>query len=105
MQLVALKLLIAATYLFDTTDAVRYLQVNRMIDAGYLTRLPDGHWVDEVVAWEKKIWAAFQIVISDYAVGYATREKSIAQSLRRNLTTAEQKICGAQKMRKSGGFM
>ena len=59
--------------------------------------------MQEVLAWEKYIWASLQIMLSDYAVGYVNIDPTI-QATRKNLTTGEQQLCGAQRMMKSGGF-
>jgi hypothetical protein len=72
---------------------------------GVITSLPDDQWVQEVVAWEKYVWAALQITVADYALGYETQDSS-AQDATKNVTTlGEKRLCQSQRMRKSGGFV
>lgn len=72
---------------------------------GVITSLSDDQWVQEVVAWEKYVWAALQITVADYALGYETQDSS-AQDATKNVTTlGEKRLCQSQRMRKSGGFV
>jgi len=86
--------------------STRALQANRLAISGIasIESLPEDHWMQEVLAWEKFIWASLQITVSDYAIGYGNIEPTAETRFGTNLTEGEQQLCNAQKMVKSGGF-
>lgn len=106
VQLAAIKLLSVAGFFLDTSDAsTRVLQASKILDSGVILSLPDDQWIQEVVGWEMVIWASWQTMVSDYAVGYAARDPSLAKILKKNMTSGERQLCNLQQMRKSGSFM
>lgn len=107
VQLAALQLLVTSSLLFDISDAAQdVLQAKEMAGGtGYIPSLPEDQWEKEIKGWEAFVWAALQTAITDYAIGPAVREPSIADLVKKNLTSGEKQLCGAQKMKKSGGFV
>jgi hypothetical protein len=105
-QIAALQLLVKSSLLFDTSDGVEYgLEVTKLLGNSYIHSLPDDQWIREIVRWERFIWASMQTTISDYAIGYVTREPSAKDFIIKNATEGEKQLCGVQRMRKSGDFM
>jgi hypothetical protein len=72
---------------------------------GVITSLPDDQWVQEVVAWKKYVWAALQITIADYALGYETQDSSAQDATKSVTMPGEKQLCQSQRMRESGGFV
>jgi hypothetical protein len=108
LQLAALQLLVTASFFVSSSVASnRVLKVADLAGdyGGTILSLPKDQWVQEVVGWERFIWAHLRIFISDYAVGYHIQDPSAEAVMRKNMTQAERSLCGMQKMRKSGGFM
>jgi hypothetical protein len=105
IQKVSLQLLVVGSLLFDASDASGTLQAGRLLQDGYIDRLSDDQWVQEVVGWEKFVWASLQSVVSDYAIGFAAREPSVEKYIKTDLTLGERQLCQSQRLRKSGGFM
>jgi hypothetical protein len=98
-----------ANIMYDTADAVnRVLKADKIQGDGQSLLspgLPDDHWAQEVMGWENYLWATYQAFVTDYGVGYAARDPSVREIMKQNLTAGEKRLCGVQKMRKSGGFM
>jgi hypothetical protein len=107
-QIAALRLLVTSNLLFDASDAFEQhgTEASRLLGAAnFMAALPDDQWIREVVASEKFVWASMQTLVSDYAIGHAVRDPLVIESLKKNITKGERQLCGAQRMRKSGGFM
>jgi hypothetical protein len=80
-------------------------QILAQRNGGQFLSLPDDQWVQEIVSWEKYIWASLQTMVSDYAIGFGAQAPSAQSYVRTNLTQGERQLCGVQRMVKSGGFM
>ena len=61
-------------------------------------------WINEATSWSKYLLASTQVILADFAMGPGTRSPSSKDKIRRPETEGEKTLCGAQKMRKSGGF-
>jgi hypothetical protein len=61
-------------------------------------------WINEATNWSKYLLASTQIILADFAIGPGTRSPTSKDNVVRPATEGEKLLCGAQKMRKSGGF-
>jgi hypothetical protein len=67
--------------------------------------LPKDHWKREAQLLMTTNLAALQTIMSDFAIGPAVRDASSANSYKMPPESKnDRKLCGMQKMRKSGGF-
>lgn len=98
-----MQLLFDISLAYDVSS-LRTLNASSALNSGSVAAtLPDNQWVVEVQTWEKKIWAAFQTAITDYAIGPQTRDHDVkAMPL---ADAGEEQLCHLQKMRKNGGFV
>lgn len=98
-----------AHQLYDTSSALgKVLKAEDLLidgTAGVGSGLPDDQWAQEVIAWENYVWATFQFLVTDYAVGHNVRVPIMQELMKQDLTSGEKQLCGVQRMRKSGGFM
>lgn len=105
LQLAILKLLLTVSTLNDITNApnAQSLQVSAMIVSGLVPELPDDQWKKEVMGWEAWALAGIQILFADFAIGPKVRDPAASYTMAPT-TAGEKQLCGAMKMRKSGGF-
>jgi hypothetical protein len=61
-------------------------------------------WINEATSWSKYLLASTQIILADFAMGPGSRSPRSKDKVHRPETEGEKTLCGAQKMRKSGGF-
>lgn len=73
--------------------------------ASKILSLPDDQWIQEILGWEKYIWASLQTMVSDYAIGYGAQAPAAQKYVRTVLTPGERELRGVQRMIKSGGFV
>jgi hypothetical protein len=106
IQLVILQLIRDASLEMDITTAplYDYTQAGELLQKGELPQLPNDQWKAEAIGWESIAWTGLQIRLSDYAIGPKVRDPNAAQYMEPVTTDAERALCGAMKMRKSGGF-
>lgn len=105
LQSAVLNLLVSSAFMFDVSTSKTTLAGSIIQIGGVLSSLPDDQWVKEVVSWESNAWAALQIAVADYAIGAANRDTFSKQYVKEPSSEGEKKLCGMQKMRKSGGFV
>lgn len=67
--------------------------------------LPNNFWKQEVLGWEQEVWAAMQIQVSQHATGPQLGDPFAGEIYLRPETEGEKALCGAQRMKKSGGFV
>jgi hypothetical protein len=67
--------------------------------------MPDDYWKREVLGWEQEVWAAMQMAVSQYAIGPKASDPFADAYVIAPQTEGEKALCGAQKMKKSGGFV
>ena len=72
---------------------------------GYISSLPNDQWVTEVVGWEAITWASLQIAVGDYFTGAKARDLFADAYVKRPETDGEKKLCGMQRIRKSGAVV
>jgi hypothetical protein len=109
MQRALLELVVSAAYLSLTEDSTT-CKASKLVLAAKLQieSLPPDFWKKEVLGWEQESFASMQIAMSYYSIGgpgaVAEKEADDAWWLKPT-TEAEKKLCKAQKMKKSGGFV
>lgn len=100
-----LQLLLDSSALFDI-ESGNSLQADKLIGAaGYISSLPNGQWVTEIIAWESQAYAALQIAIEKYATGPRSIDPHADSYTRQPQTDGEKALCMKQRVRKSGGLM
>ncbi|KAJ4298081.1 hypothetical protein N0V90_005980 [Kalmusia sp. IMI 367209] len=104
-QLELMKLLIYTPQNFDISRSDRYQAQAKYNSAGSISGLPDEQWIQELQLWEATVWAEYQIIVSDHAIGPTVRDASSQKYYLSPENDAEKKLCHAQKMRKQGGFV
>ncbi|KAB2107082.1 hypothetical protein AG0111_0g5246 [Alternaria gaisen] len=106
MQQAVLQLLIMSSWLHTTAR----VQTNQASDLEgrstyMIPSMPDDFWKREVLGWEQEVWAAMQMAVSQYAIGPKASDPFADAYVIAPQTEGEKALCGAQKMKKSGGFV
>ena len=104
-QIAALQLLANASYLFDLQTAELRLNASSLVNTYLIPSLPDDQWINEILGWERLIWASLQTTVSDYAVGYTTKVPRLDGNMKRNMSKGERELCNVQRMVKPGGLV
>jgi hypothetical protein len=65
--------------------------------------LPDNQWVKEVIAWESRVWASYQTLLSTSITGPSLVDEFASEYVEPAVDGDEQ-LCKSLKMRKSGGY-
>lgn len=106
VQRAVLQLIVKAVWLHATVN-VMPCKVTTMMSRGDfdIPSVPNGFWKQEVLGWEQKVWAAMQIQVSQYASGPKFGDPFKDNVFLRPETEGDKALCGAQNMRKSGGFV
>ncbi|KAF2004403.1 hypothetical protein P154DRAFT_560573 [Amniculicola lignicola CBS 123094] len=107
LQQATLQLLITSSFFYDYT-ASDFVKTNERLSGGGLSRgLPPDQWKNEIIAQDSVVWAGLQVTMADYALGPRLRLPYAGDSpyARLAATEGEKKLCGMQRMRKSGGFV
>lgn len=92
----------------DLQTACNVLKASSLIGitlADVIAMLPADQWVQEIIGWEAYLWAAYQILVSDYSIGVAARAPDAASFVRKDMTRGEKQLCTKQKMKNPGGFV
>jgi hypothetical protein len=102
LQLVQISTLKTGTIyaISSGTKATNILQMT-----GVVPSLPDDQWLQELIAWESRVWAGLQMGVVNYAKGYSDRDPTAAKFLKNNTSKAKKQLCQSQRMRMSGGFV
>jgi hypothetical protein len=66
--------------------------------------LPDDHWIKEVVAWESRVWASHQALISAAIIGPSVFDDFAYEYTEPVVDEGDRQLCQSLKMRKSGAF-
>jgi hypothetical protein len=106
IQLLILQLLRDANLEMDISTAplYDYTLAGELIQKGSIPVLPNDQWKKEAIGWEAFAWTGIQIRLSDYAIGPKVRDPAADTYVEAPSTAVEKELCGAMKMRKSGGF-
>ncbi|KAI4684749.1 uncharacterized protein J4E88_004190 [Alternaria novae-zelandiae] len=106
VQRAVLQLIVKAVWLHATVN-VMSCKVTTMMSRGDfdIPSVPNGFWKQEVLGWEQEVWAAMQIQVSQHASGPQFGDPFKDDVFLKPETEGEKALCGAQKMRKSGGFV
>ena len=103
IQLAALDLLVALQQRFTIAwSPTLGLNVSDYIMP--IPSLPPDQWIFETTNWVSSILASLQIMFTDYAIGPEVRDPGSKEFVRLAETREEKALCGAQKMRKGGGY-
>jgi hypothetical protein len=107
VQRVILENLLIASWLYTTSDARSNKAAERQRSHGgaIIESIPDGFWKEEVLAWEQEAMASLQIAMTQYAIGHKVRDEMADRYWKEPKTEGEKKLCKAQKMKKTGGFV
>jgi hypothetical protein len=82
-----------------------YTQLESSLTTGKVFNgAPPDQWIKEIVGWESHVWAALQMAITDYAVGPKARDSGADIYAKYPSTDGGKRLCGMQRMRRSGGF-
>jgi len=109
MQRALLELVIKASWMSRSADTSS-LQATKLLVNGRnkIDKIPDGFWKQEVLGWEQESMAGLQIAVSKYAIGgdgADTEGQADDGWFMKPENESEMKLCAAQKMKKSGGFV
>ncbi|KAJ4360713.1 uncharacterized protein N0V89_001280 [Didymosphaeria variabile] len=69
-----------------------------------IATVSDDQWKIEAISQDSKVWAVLQILLADYAIGAQATEPHAYEYVDKPATAAEQSLCHAMRMKKSGGF-
>lgn len=109
VQYLILKKLIATSLQYGISSAVGLkigtLQSTGGLLKGFYENPGKDYWIQEVQEWEKQVWVAFQVLISDVAIGMIDRPVFISDNKYRAIPDEVKTLCGAQKMRISGNVV
>ncbi|KAI4631716.1 uncharacterized protein J4E87_002422 [Alternaria ethzedia] len=106
VQRAVLQVIVKAVWLHATVN-IMSCKVTTMMSRGDfdIPSVPNGFWKQEVLGWEQEVWAAMQIQVSQHASGPQFGDPFKDDVFLKPETEGEKALCGAQKMRKSGGFV
>jgi hypothetical protein len=68
------------------------------------TGLPNDQWKKEVIAWEARVWASYQALISVAITGPAVFDQYADEYTEPPDNEGDEQLCRSLKMRKSGAF-
>jgi glutamate formiminotransferase len=107
VQRVVLENLLIATWLYTSSETRSNKVADRQRSHGtaIIESIPDGFWKEEVLAWEQEAMASLQIAMTQYAIGHKVRDEMADRYWLKPTTEGEKKMCKAQKMKKTGGFV
>ncbi|KAH7092191.1 hypothetical protein FB567DRAFT_233179 [Paraphoma chrysanthemicola] len=107
VQIAAIQLLQFSTYFSNSLAAISTgaLAGDEMSRRGIKDSLPDDQWYREIIAWEGQVWSGMQIVIADYATGFANRNPNAAKYTDHNSPSGGRQLCASVRMRMPGGFV
>jgi hypothetical protein len=91
--------------MLDASDYSQVLASSMVRRELVAAHIPADQWITEAKGMEAFVWTALQIAIADYAVGPSLRSPDIADNVPAPATSGDKALCGAQKMRKAGGFV
>lgn len=69
------------------------------------SKIPNDQWITEVEGWESYSWSSLQILMTDYAIGPKARDPQGQGYEMAPQTDGDRQLCGAQRMKKNGGFV
>jgi len=104
----AIQTLKEANSIYDIARIVNNLDISKRIARGGAveTEIPDNQWIIEIKGWENYVWSAVRTYVADYATGPRARDPQAADLYEiKAATPGDKKLCGMQRMRKSGGFV
>lgn len=106
VQVAALQLMIEAnrvTFIGQASD----LRASRLMlrDGVVTSQVPSDQWINEVEGLDSVIWASLQTLVADYAIGPGVRTAELEEYVVKPTSPGDKQLCGAQKMRKPGGFV
>jgi hypothetical protein len=109
VQDLILRKLIDASLQYGISSAVNLnietLQITGGTLKGFYVNPGKDSWIEEAQEWEKQVWAALQVLISDVAIGVIDRPVFIGDNKYRAIPDEVKTLCGAQKMRISGNVV
>ncbi|KAH5271964.1 hypothetical protein HBI71_047610 [Parastagonospora nodorum] len=105
LQLSTLQLLILSNQMLDASDYSQVLTSSMVRRELVAAHIPADQWIMEAKGMEAFVWTALQVAIADYALGPSLRSPDIADNVTVPATLGDKALCGAQKMRKAGGFV
>lgn len=69
-----LQILVYTGNALDITVRSHYRLKVALARRNALGAITDSEWINELHDWEAIVWASYQIVLADYAIGLATRD-------------------------------
>ncbi|KAI8940468.1 hypothetical protein NX059_004153 [Plenodomus lindquistii] len=100
-----LRLLTFSSYIRDLNEADTCLAEPMMNRGNFkIDTIRDDWWKTEMLNHEHEVWIAWQILISQYVISPGVSDPLAAAYYVKPSTTAEKRLCGVQKMKKSGEF-
>lgn len=103
VQQAVLRLLTSLSLLADQS-MFKSFNASNFLSPPYSGDLPDDQWAIEAVTAESYVWACFQVMMADYAIGPNSRAFGTSQFVNPPLSAGEKQLCRSQKMRKPGGL-
>jgi hypothetical protein len=106
VQIAALQLMINAHHIVMMHQA-NYVRASKFMleDGNIASQIPSTQWIKEVEGFDSFMWASLQTLVADYAIGPSVRTAELQEYIIKPKTLGEKYLCGAQKMRKPGGFV
>ncbi|PSN62993.1 hypothetical protein BS50DRAFT_591218 [Corynespora cassiicola Philippines] len=95
-------LLAYSSYMFDMSRAKDTLAGKSLRNDKVVSSLPDNQWILELERWNKQTWAAFQIAVTDHAIGPTLRDTG-TDAYDPPKSEGGKQLCRVQKMGKTGG--
>lgn len=101
IQRTILRLLATSSYTFNMATVSTDLLAGSLENPNREEGLPDDQWIRELTRWQRQILASLQVAFIDYAIGPSHRDTA-AGAFIAPANEFEKRLCGLQKMRKSG---
>ncbi|KAF2024892.1 hypothetical protein EK21DRAFT_20904, partial [Setomelanomma holmii] len=106
VQLRLLQLLRSIIRLAGIQQGARYKKIlaQSKVTGATSPGLPDDQWIKEVTAWEARVWASYQTLLSIAVVGPLIFDEFASEYTEPVVDDGDRQLCQSLKMRKSGGF-
>jgi hypothetical protein len=105
VQVRTLELLRSISRLVGIASGANYHSIlaQDTVAGGMSPGLPDDQWAKEVIAWEARVWASYQTLLSTSITGPSLVDEFASEYVE-PVVDGDEQLCKSLKMRKSGGY-
>lgn len=104
IQKTILRLITSSAYAFNVGTVAQDLMAQSLENPDDVRGLPNDQWLRELSRWQKQVLASLQVAVIDYSLGPSLRDTAYPVHFRPD-GDSDKRLCGMQKMRKSGNVV